>query len=87
MSGGAIWMNGRPPGVLVQPAYAVQLLRQAWCDGCAQLGRTGRQITGGRQAVRSSRRIPSAAECPFWVTGVCLCTSGARRIGNLSHGF
>jgi hypothetical protein len=33
-------------GAIVRPAYALQPLRQVWGDGCAELDRTGRQITG-----------------------------------------
>jgi hypothetical protein len=39
-------------------------LRQAWGDGCAQLDRTGRQITGRLPAMRLSRRAHDPATQP-----------------------
>jgi hypothetical protein len=36
--------------------HALQPLGQAWCDGCAELDRTGRQIIGRREAMMLSRR-------------------------------
>jgi hypothetical protein len=40
---------------VLRPTHAVQPLRQAWRNGCAELDRTGRQITGRRAAMMSSR--------------------------------
>jgi hypothetical protein len=36
------------------PRMRCSRLRQAWRDGCSQLDRTGRQITGRRLAMTSS---------------------------------
>lgn len=41
----SIWMTGlMTPGAILRPVYALQLLRQIWCSGCAEIG--SRRQTG-----------------------------------------
>lgn len=39
----SIWMTGlMTPGAILRPVYALQLLRQIWCSGCAESDRADR---------------------------------------------